>query len=99
MVTIQFVLDEGNVKKAGYTVARIETYLRAFYAARHATEIAYLTFQRDDENAMCNLGDIFGVMVKRPQFMECFKECVWDVDGTVEDCLKELNKCIKKYGR
>lgn len=99
MVTIQFALNEDKIKEAGYSVAVVEKYLRSFYMKRNAPEIAYLTFQRDDENAMCNLGDIFGVMAENPEFMAFLDKCVWDVDGVIEDCLQEIKECIAKYGR
>ena len=96
MVTIQFELDENKIKEAGHTIANVEKYLRDFYSRRQANEIEYLTFQRDDENAMCVLGDIHDVMVENPSFMDFFKKCVWDVDGEIEDCLQEIKEYIVK---
>lgn len=97
MVTIQFALNKENIKRAGYTITRVEEYLRDFYAKRHATEIAYLTFQRDDEHAMCDLGRIGRVMRKDSLFLSFLEKCVWDVDGEVEDCLQEIKKYIAKH--
>lgn len=99
MVTIQFALNEAKIKAAGHTVANVENYLRKFYGRMNAKEIAYLTFQRDDEHAMCDLGRIGYVMRKDPLFLSFLEKCVWDVDGEVEDCIKELGDYIAKNGR
>ena len=99
MVTIQFALNKENIKKAGYTVASVEKYLRDFYAERHANEIAYLTFQRDDEHAMCDLGRIGRVMRKDPLFLSFLTKCVWNVDGEVENCLTAIKIYIAKHDR
>lgn len=47
---------------------------------------------------MCNIGDIITVMGKNPQMMELFSSCTWNVDGTVEDLIAEVKKCIEQYG-
>ena len=98
MVTIQFTLNEENINKAGHTVAQVENYLRTFYAKRNAIEIEPLTFQRDDNRAMCNLGDILPIMRKDPKFLSFLETCVWNVDGVVENCLKEDKDYIAKHG-
>ena len=97
MVTIQFGLNEENIKKAGHTVAGVEKYLRDFYAKYHAEEINYLTFQRDDENAVCDLGRIGWVMRRDPLFLSFLEKCVWDVGGEVEDCLAAIKRYIAEH--
>ena len=99
MVTIQFTLDKEKINDSGHSIASVEKYLRDFYARFHAKEIDYLTFQRDDEHAMCDLGRIGRVMRKDPLFLSFLEKCVWDVDGEVEDCLHEIKKYIAKHGK
>lgn len=97
MVTIRFALNEENIKKAGFTVETVERYIRDFYERTHAAEIAYLTSQRDDEHAMCDLGRIGSVMRKDPLFLSFLEKCVWDVDGEIEDCLRETKEFIAEH--
>lgn len=99
MVTIQFELNEENIKKNGYTKKDLEDCLNKFFVVkRKCKEVSYLTYQRDDRNAMCNIGDIISVMREDPQIMDMFSKCVWNVDGTIEDLITIVKKCIKKYG-
>ncbi|MDE5830565.1 MAG: hypothetical protein K2H53_02555 [Clostridia bacterium] len=99
MVTIQFELNENSIKRSGYTKRDVENYLNKFFVVkRKCKEVSYLTYQRDDKNAMCNIGDIIPIMGENPQMMDLFSKCIWNVDGTVEDLITIVKKCIKKYG-
>lgn len=96
MVTIKFELNRENLNKAGYAEQKIINFLRNFYVTeRKATEIGHLVFQRDDEDAMCDFGDIISVLRGNPKFMGFISKCEWDIDGEEEDILAE----IKDYER
>ncbi len=100
MVTIKFELNKENLSKAGYTDQNIINFLHDFYVTeRKATEIGHLVFQRDDEDAMCNFGDIVSVLRSNPKFMSFFSKCEWDIDGEEEDILAEIKNYEKRYSR
>ncbi len=100
MVTIKFELNKENLSKAGYTEKKIIKFLHDFYVVeRKATEIEHLVFQRDDEDAMCNFGDIISVLRGNPKFMSFFSKCEWDIDGEEEDILAEIKDYEKRYSR
>ena len=98
MVTIKFELNKENIIKAKHTEKGLIDFLHKFYVIeRKATEIEHLVYQRDDANAMCDLGDIITIMQYNSQFMDYFTSCIWDVDGEVEDIIAGVKDYNRKY--
>jgi hypothetical protein len=95
MVTMYFELDEEKIKQSKYTKADVEKIIRDFFKKNNGTEIAPLTFQRDDELAIGEFGNVFEIMMHDADFLSCLAKCEWVINGKKENCLAELIDTMK----
>jgi hypothetical protein len=95
MVTMYFKLDEEKIRQSKYTKDDVEGIIRGFFKKKNGTEIAPLTFMRDDELAVGTFSNIFEIMIDDAEFLACLSECEWVIDGKREDCLTTLKNTMK----
>lgn len=98
MVTIEFKLNEENIKKDGKTINEIEKFLREFYKEKNVPEVDYLVFERDDQHALAEIGLIIRFFIRNPEYRNYFSECKWYINGLEENILEGFNRLEKKYG-
>jgi hypothetical protein len=90
-----FKLYEECKTRGKYTNEEVEKIIKDFFKKKNGTEIAPLTFQRDDELAVGAFANVFTIMIDDPDFLNSMKECYWVINGKYEECLETLKDTMK----
>ena len=98
--TLTFQFDLEAVGKAGLTTDELLEDMRAYAKEWGIKEISYGVFEKTGKDAMAML---VGYAVRKgksePEFLNYLTSWIADIDGTIEDCKKEIIAHREKRGK
>ena len=100
MVTLKFVFNQEKLKQAGKTEEELLQPMREHAKKYDIAEPEHGFFVKDGEDAMC----VFGMFIpeitrKDVHYLDYLDEWTFDIDGEVEDCIKESRDWISHHER
>lgn len=99
MATLTFDFDEKRLADDGKTAEEMLAPMRAHAKKYGIEEVARGVFQKDGEDAMCEIG-MFVVRYskKHPEYISFMNTWMFDVEGDVEDCVVEMRDIFMEEG-
>ena len=95
MVKLTFEFDEAVLKEYSMTKDELLDEVRIFANENGITESRFGVFEKDSEDALCVILDIATkIVLDNMKNIECLKKVELDVDGEIEDCIKETKEWL-----
>ena len=100
MVTLKFVFNQEKLKQAGKTEEELLQPMREHAKKYDIAEPEHGFFVKDGEDAMCVIGMFIPEITRKDvHYLDYLDEWTFDIDGEVEDCIKESRDWISHHER
>ena len=96
MVTLKFVFNQEKLKQAGKTEEELLQPMREHAKKYDIAEPEHGFFVKDGEDAMCVIGMFIPEITRKDVN---YLDYLDDIDGEVEDCIKESRDWISHHER
>ena len=95
MVKLTFKFNERKIRKKEKFKEEILNEMRCYSKKYGIVEMEEGIFEMDGEDALCLILDIATkIVLDNMKNIECFKKVELNVDGEIEDCIKETKEWL-----
>lgn len=98
MTTLTFVFNKDKIREAGYTEDELLQPMRKHAKKYEILETEKGVFSKEGEDAMCVVGMLIPKIAdENPEYINLLDEWTFNVDGDIEDCIKETREWFEEH--